>query len=76
MKSGGMKTMLISFILFLSAGLAILQAQVSSDTTRKENKKEKPVYLKPYHRNVIKFNPTPMVLLDVSNITISYERLL
>ena len=34
------------------------------------------MYLEPYHRNIIKFNPTPMLLLDVRNITFSYERLL
>lgn len=34
-------------------------------------------YLKPYHRNVIKFNPTPMLFLaNVNNITLSYERLI
>jgi hypothetical protein len=33
--------------------------------------------LEPYYRNVIKFNPTPMVLFgDLRNITFSYERLI
>jgi hypothetical protein len=32
--------------------------------------------LQPYHRNVIKFNPTPMILWDWRNITFSYERIL
>jgi len=32
--------------------------------------------LKPYHKNVIKFNPIPMVLWSsVNNITLSYERM-
>lgn len=31
----------------------------------------------PYHRNVIKFNPTPMLLLgELRNVTINYERIL
>ena len=39
--------------------------------------KAKIVFPEPYHRNVIKFNPTPMLLLsDVRNITIDYERLI
>ena len=33
--------------------------------------------MEPYHKNVIKFNPTPMLLLgEVRNITLSYERIL
>lgn len=51
-------------------------AQDNNDTIKKGNKKEKPVLLDPYHRNVIKFNPTPMLLWDMSNITLSYERLI
>jgi hypothetical protein len=53
-----------------------ISAQDSNDTIKKENKKEKPVLLEPYHRNVIKFNPTPMLLWDISNFTLSYERLI
>lgn len=30
----------------------------------------------PLYRNVIKFNPTPMILWDWRNITFSYERIL
>ncbi len=63
--SGGMKSILISCILFLYAGSVILQAQVSNDTTRMNKKKEKPLYLDPYHRNIIKFNPTPMLVFDI-----------
>jgi hypothetical protein len=32
--------------------------------------------LKPYHKNVIKFNPTPMLLWSMKNVTLSYERVL
>lgn len=38
------------------------------DTIREEKK--------PYHRNVIKFNPTPMILWSAKNLTFSYERIL
>ena len=30
----------------------------------------------PVHKNVIKFNPTPMMLWDARNITFSYERII
>jgi hypothetical protein len=33
-------------------------------------------YKQPYHKNVIKFNPTPMLLWSMKNITFSYERVL
>lgn len=33
-------------------------------------------YKQPYHKNVIKFNPTPMLLWSSKNITFSYERIL
>jgi len=40
-------------------------------------KEVKPVILNPYHWNVIKFNPTPIMLFDEPrNITFSYERLI
>lgn len=32
--------------------------------------------LQPIHKNVIKFNPTPMILWSAKNITFSYERIL
>ncbi|MEI7983959.1 MAG: DUF3575 domain-containing protein [Bacteroidota bacterium] len=32
--------------------------------------------LQPIHKNVIKFNPTPMLLWDIRNLTFSYERIL
>lgn len=31
---------------------------------------------KPFHKNVIKFNPTPMLLWSSKNVTFSYERIL
>jgi hypothetical protein len=69
------------FLLILIA-LAIpligLQAQEKNDTIVKtKKKKEKPVYPEPYHWNVIKFNPTPMLLtgIDIRNLTFTYERL-
>jgi len=33
-------------------------------------------YVQPIHKNVIKFNPTPMLLWSYKNITFSYERIL
>jgi len=42
-----------------------------------DSSNEKPRSAVPYHRNVIKFNPTPMLIWgDVKNITLSYERLI
>jgi len=42
----------------------------------KDSTEIKKVPLKPYHRNVLKFNPTPMLLWNsVKNITLSYERM-
>jgi hypothetical protein len=53
-----------------------LVAQEKSDTIIKKQKREKPEILKPYHWNVIKFNPTPMLLWgNTRNLTFSYERL-
>jgi hypothetical protein len=70
------RSLCISCILFLLACSITGQSQQISDTTQKEKKKEKPLYLEPYHRNIIKFNPTPMLVLDLRNITFAYERLL
>jgi hypothetical protein len=56
------------FLLFANA-----QAGTKSDTVTRE----KPVYPSPYHWNVIKFNPTPMLLFgEIRNITLTYERLI
>jgi len=79
-----MKTrILLLFIAALMLPFFCLQAQEKNDTINKEKKKEKPVPLTPYHWNVIKFNPTPMLVsglfmgnLEIRNITLSYERLI
>lgn len=52
-------------------------AQERNDTVQMDDIFTGHTTLQPYHRNVIKFNPTPMVLLgNVTNITFSYERLI
>jgi hypothetical protein len=69
-----------AFLLLCLAAMALPVSAfcegTESDTLRKEKKKEKPPVLTPYHRNVIKFNPTPMLLFEVANLTLSYERLI
>jgi hypothetical protein len=73
MKTKFLLLLLTAMILTLSH----LQAQEKNDTTDKKKKKEKPVLLTPFHKNVIKFNPTPMLLFgNVKNITFSYERMI
>ena len=70
------------FILMALVGLLIpllgLHAQDTVDTTVSKKKKVKPELLIPYHRNTIKFNPTPMLIqaVEVRNITFTYERLI
>jgi hypothetical protein len=72
-----MKQMYFISIIFVIFSSLALQAQEKNDTIAKGNKKEKQVPLTPYHRNVIKFNPTPMILWgDRRNITFTYERLI
>ena len=73
---GDMKRLLIYFIFVMLGCNLTVKAQQNVDTTMVGDDKEKPVFLAPYHRNIIKFNPTPMVLFDVRNLTFSYERLL
>jgi hypothetical protein len=49
----------------------------ANDSLGKQVKRVKRVPMEPYHRNVIKFNPTPMLLFsEVRNFTLSYERLI
>jgi hypothetical protein len=49
----------------------------TTDTTKTTEKAKKRISLEPYHRNVIKINPTPMLIWgDVKNITLGYERLI
>ena len=71
-------------IILIIAALMVLhfkgQAQEKNDTVQKQEKKkkEKQVPLTPYHKNVIKFNPTPMLIqgMEIRNLTFSYERLI
>lgn len=68
--------------LFVFQGLK-LKASESTDTipisesdTSKPQESEHTDILTPYHLNVVKFNPTPMMLFDeLRNVTFSYERL-
>jgi hypothetical protein len=73
-----MKTQIILLVFAaMIITLSPLQAQEKNDTVNSKKKKEKPVLLTPYHKNVIKFNPTPMLLFaNVRNITFSYERMI
>ncbi len=71
-----MKRLYYAGIILLVLFSISLPGQDNNDTIKKGNKKVKPVLLDPYHKNVVKFNPTPMLLWDMSNITISYERLI
>jgi hypothetical protein len=76
-------TILIVFAL-TAFGSGALKASQSHDTTGTENdsiskraRKRDSLLLTPYHLNVIKFNPTPMMLFnEVRNVTLSYERLI
>ena len=56
---------LILIILIISPFLLFAKKKESSDSIPA-----------PIHKNVIKFNPTPMMLWSSKNITLSYERLL
>ena len=61
-------------ITFIILSIVCLQAFSQADTPDSTKKR---IFPEPYHRNVIKFNPTPMLLLgEVRNITFSYERVL
>ena len=73
-----MKTrMLLLVLAAVILTLSPLQAQEKTDTINAKKKKEKPEILTPYHKNVIKFNPTPMLLFgNIRNITFSYERMI
>jgi hypothetical protein len=46
----------------------LISVTAQTDSTR--------TILQPHYKNVIKFNPTPMILWDWKNITFSYERIL
>lgn len=63
-----MKIKIILFILFLLSAALTINGQKKADSLK--------VYPEPMHRNVIKFNPTPMMLWSKKNLTFSYERIL
>jgi hypothetical protein len=64
-------------MIFFFSPMSFLIAQEKTDTVQVKKKKEKPEKLAPYHKNVIKFNPTPMLIQgrEIRNLTFSYERL-
>lgn len=76
--------MVRKYILIFFIGLClpvIISAQdtaaVASPDSAIVKKKKRCEVLKPYHKNVIKFNPTPMLIWgQIRNITLSYERLI
>ncbi len=71
-----MKKILLLLLPILAAGATAL-GQAKADSVPPVTKEVKPATLTPYHRNVIKFNPTPMLLFsEVRNITLSYERMI
>jgi hypothetical protein len=58
-------------IILTVIGLNAFSMKDSGDTLNHQG------ILEPYYRNVIKFNPTPMLLFgDLRNVTFSYERLI
>jgi hypothetical protein len=70
------RTILILTVVFLLP-YKILFAFHVEDTVTSEKPISGDVKLTPYHKNVIKINPTPMLLFSqVSNITLNYERVL
>jgi len=74
-------SLMIAFNAFTSIDLKAATANDTiagkTDTVSANVNAEKPLALTPYHRNVIKFNPTPMLLWgEIRNITLSYERLI
>jgi hypothetical protein len=53
-----------------------LFAMNGTDSLSQKKGEKKETNSKPFHKNVIKFNPTPMLLLgETYNITINYERM-
>jgi hypothetical protein len=62
-----MKTIIHIIVAVLLTSPLFLYAQ-KSDSSK--------VIKKPIHKNVIKFNPTPMLLWSSKNVTFSYERIL
>lgn len=67
--------LLVCFVFIMS--WSALQAGEPADTTAHKKSSEVSEMLLPYHRNTIKFNPTPMLLFaEVRNVTFSYERVI
>jgi hypothetical protein len=62
-----MKTQTL-MVLFIACFFSFTGIAAEMDSTRTD--------LQPIHRNVIKFNPTPMILWSWKNVTFSYERIL
>lgn len=73
-----MKNIVTVFIVFGLLTATSLSAREIGDTTQTDERKDIPEIPVPLHRNIIKFNPTPMVLtgMEIRNITFSYERLI
>jgi hypothetical protein len=75
---------LILLIVYYNLSCEGLKASEKNDTIRNANdslsnkaNSDDSLSLTPYHLNVIKFNPTPMVLFDeIRNVTFSFERLI
>jgi len=65
------------FCIHLKAAERNDSIRTPNDSVTNTKKENKPSILAPYHLNVIKFNPTPMLIWGESrNLTFSYERLL
>jgi hypothetical protein len=60
------RNLLFILLITLIAGLSAKASTPDSAELKKQ----------PYHKNVIKFNPTPMLLWSKKNLTFSYERIL
>ncbi len=76
-----MMFLIIAFSALTSLDLKAWEKQdanhIQGDSLSNTGKAEKQAVLTPFHWNVIKFNPTPMLLWgDGKNITLSYERLI
>ena len=66
-----MKIRVFFIAAFCLVGLLATSQEPDTDSTKTK------LILEPIHRNVIKFNPTPMLLFSkITNITFSYERLI
>ena len=62
-----MKTIIALATVLLFVSPVFLAAQKSDSVS---------CFQQPIHKNVIKFNPTPMFLWSMKNVTFSYERIL